>query len=278
MLKYFVSKSGKGDYITIQEALDAIPYGEEAHVTIDEGIYREKLFSDKKNLTMEGVGDVLITWGDGAREILSDGIKRGTFRTSTAFFSGERLSLSNITIQNSAGKMAGQAIALYLDVDEASLKGINLYGAQDTFFLAPLPDEERERRGFYGPRCYTQRKRNHTVIEDSYICGTVDFIFGGGDATFSRCEIESLDDGFVTAPSGKKDWDGFLFDSCTFISGVKRREFSYLMRPWRDEGKARFIKCSFGPHINRKGFIAWPGREDKADEALFELIDCTWLD
>ena len=42
------------DYTTIQEALNAIPYNTEAEIIISEGIYREKLFSDKKSLSIRG--------------------------------------------------------------------------------------------------------------------------------------------------------------------------------------------------------------------------------
>ena len=44
------------DYTTIQEALNAIPYNTEAEIIISEGIYREKLFSDKKGSIQKGVG------------------------------------------------------------------------------------------------------------------------------------------------------------------------------------------------------------------------------
>ena len=114
MLTLSVGKSGEEDFFTIQEALDSIPYEEKAVITVKEGIYREKLFSDKKDLVVRGEGKVLITYADGAREILGDGRKRGTFRSYTAFFSGERLVLENLTFQNSAGsgKDVGQALAL----------------------------------------------------------------------------------------------------------------------------------------------------------------------
>ena len=116
---------------------------------------------------VRGEGKVLITYADGAREILGDGRKRGTFRSYTAFFSGERLVLENLTFQNSAGsgKDVGQALALYLDSDEAYLLRVTLLGHQDTLFLAPLPDEEREKRGFYGPRFLLERKSRRTVLE-----------------------------------------------------------------------------------------------------------------
>jgi Pectin methylesterase len=126
------------DYYFIQEALNAVPYREKAIITIEEGVYEEKLFSDKQDLTLRGFGDVVITWSDGAREILPDGMKRGTFRTYTAFFSGERLRLENLTIVNDAGcgKEVGQAVALYLDADFAFIENVTLKSDQDTLFFS----------------------------------------------------------------------------------------------------------------------------------------------
>ena len=249
MYRLTVSKDGLGDYYTLQEAINAVPYNVSAEIVIKEGIYREKIFSDKKDLTIIGEGKVLITYSDGARELLADGKKRGTFRSFTAFFSGEKLRLENITIQNSAGsgKDVGQAVALYLDVDSAELFNVNLYGAQDTLFLAPLPENEREKNGFYGPRFKTERKRTKTVIEKGEIRGSVDFIFGGGDAVFKDVLITSIDEGYVAAPSGHKEWEGLVF------------------------------RCSFGPHINKKLFSPWPGREDKAELSTFIVEDSKFI-
>lgn len=276
MFELTVSKDGKGDYYTIQEAIDAVRYNTCAKITIHEGIYREKLFCEKRDISLVGIGNVLITYNDCARELLSDGLKRGTFRTYTAFFSGEKVVLENLTIQNSAGAGhdVGQALALYLDSDESYLRNVRLEGNQDTLFIAPLPDEEREKRGFYGPRCFEQRRRCKAFFEGGRISGGVDFIFGGGDAVFKDVEIISVDDGFVSAPCGKKDWDGFLFDHCNFTSPLNLSHNIYLMRPWRDEGKAIFKNCTFGRHINKQGFIPWPGRDDKAHLSTFEIIDC----
>lgn len=279
MFNLIVSKDLSGDYYTIQEALNAIPYNEEATIVVKSGIYREKLFSDKKNLTIKGEGNVLILWNDGARELLEDGRKRGTFRTYTAFFSGEKLTLENLTIQNGAGRgeYVGQALALYLDCDNSYLRDVKLLGFQDTLFLSPLPEEERETGGFYGPRCFSSRKRTKTIIESGAISGTVDFIFGGGDAIFKGVEIISRGEGFVTAPSGKKDWDGFVFENCEFTTELNMKESVYLMRPWRDEGKAIFKSCTFGQHISKSGFIPWPGKDDKKELSTFINENPIWL-
>ncbi len=265
------------DYTSIQEALNAVPYELPAEIEIHEGIYREKLFSDKKDLTLTGVGDVRVVWSDGAYEILDRGQRRGTFRTYTAFFSGERLRLENLAIINEAGdgSIAGQGIALYLDVRDSFLDGVRLCGHQDTLFLAPLPDEERERGGFYGPRHLSPRIRCRSVIRNSYIEGTVDFIFGGGDALFENCEIKSKGKGFVAAPSGKREWQGLVFSSCRFTSEEGVEDGSvFLMRPWRKTGKAVFLSSSFSRHISPEGFSPWHGLESEKDECTFLLCDC----
>lgn len=276
-MKLRVSKSG-GDYYYIQDAINAVPYNTKAEIVIAEGIYCEKLFCDKADLTLKGEGKVIITNSDPALALHADGKKNGTFRSYTAFFSGEKLHLENLTITNGAGegKAVGQAIALYLDVDDAFLKNVVLESDQDTLFLAPLPDEEREKNGFYGPRVFSPRKLNKVVYEGGVIKGGVDFIFGGADALFKGVDILSINPGFVAAPSGSKGNIGFVFSECAFSSASLADESVFLMRPWRDEGKCAFISCTFGPHIDRRGFSPWKGREEKSHLASFSLYDCTF--
>jgi len=95
--------------------------------------------------------------------------------------------------------------------------------------------------------------------------GTVDFIFGCGNALFDRCEIRSLRDGrnigYVAAPAhGLHQTDGFLFRNCRFTheDGVAPGSI-WLARPWRDYGLARFENCSYEDHIAPLGFDKWNG-------------------
>ena len=276
MLRITVGKDDE-DYFRIQDAINAVPYGMEAEIIVSDGIYHEKVFSDKMDLTIRGEGNVYIVNSDGAHEIVERGMKRGTFRTYTAFFSGSRLRLENLTIVNGAGsgRDVGQAVALYLDADESELSKVRIVSHQDTLFLAPLPDKEREKGGFYGPRHLAPRKRTRSIFHDCYIAGSVDFIFGGGDALFENCEIKSIGKGYVTAPSGKKDWTGFVFVSCRFTSESSvDAESVYLMRPWRSTGKSLFHSCHIGKHIAGDGFSPWKGLEREEDECTFLLSDC----
>ena len=99
--------------------------------------------------------------------------------------------------------------------------------------------------GFYGPRHLLPRRRCRTYVKDSLIIGTFDYIFGGGDALFEDCEIRNIDQGIAVAPSGEADWDGFAFRHCRFSTMYPDRDESFLMRPWRKDGKASFVDCTF---------------------------------
>ena len=279
MLRLTVKKDGSGSYSTISEAINAIPYNTKARIIVGEGIYEEQLFSDKANLELvaEEGKSVVVKQSLSARTILSDGRKRGTFRSYTAFFSGKMLTIEGITFINEAGNAeeAGQAIALYLDVTSSKLKNVKLVSSQDTLFLAPLPKQEREIRGFYGPRCFTRRTKNKVIVEDSYIEGSVDFIFGGATAEFNNCQIVSNGSGYVTAPSTDKDSPGFTFHHCSFFVKDKAAKV-YLMRPWRKYAFVTFLDCNFAKEIVFPGFTPWPGREAEAECASFKVVRCSY--
>ena len=69
MLTLTVGKNGE-DYYTIQEAINAVPYEEKARIIISEGLYEEKIFSDKSDISLEGKGKVVIRWSDFAKEMM----------------------------------------------------------------------------------------------------------------------------------------------------------------------------------------------------------------
>ena len=254
MLELTVGK----EYQTIQETLNAIPYDVSAIVHIPKGVYHEKIFSDHQDLTLIGSGEeeTSIVFEQSANQIAPDGRKVGTFRSYTAFFSGERLVVKDMNISNFAGVgfKVGQAIALYLDVRHAHLSHVRINGFQNTLFLAPLPEEEREPGEFFGPCSSVPRRKNEVVVEHATIRGDVDFIFGGADALFNDCNLVSLHPGFVASPSGAKDQRGFVFFQCRFQAEVAGcvDESVAIMRPWRPYGRVTTISCTFGSHVMRE--------------------------
>ncbi|MCL2592664.1 MAG: pectinesterase family protein [Defluviitaleaceae bacterium] len=264
MLKLTVSSDG--DFRTISEALLAVPYEVEAIIYIAEGTYEEKIFCEKKNIIL--IGDspdkTIIRWGDYANKLHSDGRKLGTFRSYTAFFGGEQIRVYNLSIINTSGdnSVAGQAIAAYVDAKIAKFNNVHFDSYQDTLFCAPLPCEEREIGGFFGPRFHSKRTASVQFYDDCRITGNVDFVFGGADVFFRNCEIISKTlyagiVGYVAAPSGKADGIGFVFEACSFINRNCAKGSVYLARPWREEGKVKLINCYIDNHIHEEGWSAW---------------------
>ena len=196
MLTIKVEKSG-GDYSVIQEAIDAVPYDESAVIEIGAGVYREKIFCEKKDITLVGAGmaETVIDHDDYANEVMPDGSKRGTFRTYTAFFGGKKVTVRDMTIRNSAGdgRVVGQAVAVYADADICRFENVKMTGCQDTLFCAPLPVAARQQNGFMGPRMMTERRLTKQYYKNCEIVGDVDFIFGGADAVFDNCVITCND-------------------------------------------------------------------------------------
>lgn len=284
--KIYVSKNSNNSntFSSINDAVNSIPKDNQTPITIEiaPGIYHEKVTIDRPFLSIEGTGesnkDTVITYDDYAFSIMEDGTKRGTFRSYTAFIDAHDVTLKNLTIENASGDSPthGQAIALYADGDRLVVDSCNIIGHQDTLFTAPLPPKEAVKDGFIGPKQSAPRIHGRQYYKDCYICGDVDFIFGGATAYFENCTIESLrrfpeDDkiqGYVTAASTPEEEEyGYVFSECSIISNDCPKSSVYLGRPWRNYAKTLFINCNFGNHICPELFHDW-NKED-ARETIF---------
>ena len=156
-------------------------------------------------------------------------------------------------------------MAAYVDSARAVFRRVKLLGNQDTLFCAPLPEKEREKDGFLGPRGLAPRRASAQYYHKCEIAGDIDFIFGGADALFEQCTLRTVDNhiphSYVTAPSGKADGLGFVFWDCDFVSDCPVGSV-YLGRPWRPEGKTAVLDCRLGAHIAPEGFSPWNDRAD----------------
>ena len=142
----FILKAGPGTAIsTLTQALALLPEDASvpARIELSPGVYREKAVVARANTEIVGAGmeKTRIVWGDGAKELLPDGMKRGTFRTATLRIDAPNVKLCHLCVENDAAprEAAGQAIALYADGDLFVAEDCKLLGAQDTLFTAPLP-------------------------------------------------------------------------------------------------------------------------------------------
>ena len=278
---FTVSQDGGGDFRTVAAAVDAAAPDADTVIRIRNGIYREKLLIEKKNISLigEDADKTVIAWSDGAYFQHPHGKKFGTFRSYTVFLGGERAALKDLTVRNDAGagEIAGQALAVYADAAFAHFDHVRLVGRQDTLFLAPLPEKPRIPGSFLGPREHAPRRACEDYFEDCYVEGDVDFIFGGAEAVFDRCTLFSRSrgravNGYVAAvstPEGQRF--GFLFYRCRLLSDCPAGTV-FLGRPWREFARTAFLECDMGAHVAPAGWSLWnagAGEEDTVDFAEY---------
>ena len=249
----------------LQRIFDTAP--ENSTILLSEGEYRQKTVIRTPGLVVKGAGadKTRIVYNDYAKKRDFLGAEWNTFRTYTLAVCADGVTMKGLTVENDAlaPEVLGQEVALSVVADGFRMENCILRSTQDTLFLGPLPSDLIGRyEGFLDDALragYWMRQR----FEDCLIEGTVDFIFGCGDALFENCEIRSLwdarDVGYVAAPSHElQQQEGFRFRNCRFTceDGVTPGSI-FLARPWRDFGISRFQDCRYDLHIAAEGFDKW---------------------
>lgn len=262
-----VSPDGHGDYMTVQEAIDACPDYSHAEITtifIRKGVYKEQVTIPhnkfRLNIKGEDALSTIITFDKYAEKKWSGSdFKIGTSGSASVYVHSSYVTFEGITFENSSGegKAVGQAVAVFTDGDFLFFKGCRFIGNQDTLYTY----------GRYGKEGGI--KRNYFL--DCYIEGTTDFIFGPSIAYFESCTIHSKKNSYVTAASTLPAQKyGYVFKNCrlTAAEGIDK---CYLGRPWGAYAKTVFIDCEFGSHILPEGWHDWekPGKPDTKKNSFY---------
>lgn len=247
----------------LQQLFDSAEQG--STIVLEKGTYRQKVEINKPLTIVGKGGDTTIVWDDYAKKIGDDGLELVTFRTYTVAVCADDVTLCDLAIVNDCGNSPqnGQEVALTVYGNNFVAQNCTFISEQDTLFCGPLPDDLIERYdGFLKDKLRKQQKCKQ-IFTNCTLKGTVDFIFGCGDALFENCTIvyrkDSRHGGFVVAPAhAKQQAVGFVFCQCDFTceNGVAEKSI-FLARPWRDYGKATFVLCTYGPHITPLGFDKW---------------------
>ncbi|KJK48467.1 hypothetical protein UK23_17030 [Lentzea aerocolonigenes] len=220
-----VAADGSAQYRTVQAAINAAPVNSSARttITIKAGTYREvvRVPANKTAITLQGLGSTP------AQTVLvfnNSATTHGTFNSASMFVDGRDFGATNLTISNDyvekPSTVDQQAVALHLNADRAVFRNVRLLGDQDTLLV---------------------NEKSRAYMADSYVEGTVDFIFGGGTMVFERTTTHEkrTAGGPITAastPATRKY--GLLFYKCTVTSAVAGT--TQLGRPWRPAGQVLF--------------------------------------
>ncbi|MGE4583018.1 MAG: pectinesterase family protein [Sphaerochaeta sp.] len=242
---------------SINEALQSIGMSSESVIIqLEAGVYTEKVFVDRPNVTIRGRGreNTRISFNDAAMTE-RDGRSLGTFASATLTatkpnFKAEKLCIANdfdydchrALVARNPGKVKGlQAVAFRStgSSDHTLLSDCSFIGHQDTLLL----------------------DAGTHLVQGCRIEGNIDFIFGSGTVLFEQCTIVSNGPGYVSAPSTKVEDIGFLFHRCSFTAThVVPRESVYLGRPWHPgadpqvNSYALLYDCYEDAHIHHDGW------------------------
>ncbi|GIE95244.1 pectinesterase family protein [Paractinoplanes rishiriensis] len=224
-----VSKDGTGQYSTVQAAIDAVPANNTSRrtITIAPGTYREivTIPANKPFITLQGAGTA-------ANQTLivnnhSSAGGWGTSGSATVFVNGKDFIAGNLTMSNDYGE-GSQAVAVNVNGDRAIFNNVRFLGAQDTLLL-------NNYRSYY---------------VNSYIEGTVDFIFGGGTGVFNASQIyekRSTGGPITAARTDPANAYGFLFYRCT-ITGATNNT-TQLGRPWGPSAQVLYRESNLSATI-----------------------------
>lgn len=251
---FVVAADGSGDFMTVQEAFDAVPNfsRERVVIYIKKGTYKEVLTlpKNKTNVSIigENASEVVLTFDNYASTINPEtGEAYGTSGSSSSFIYGEGFYAKNITFENSAGPV-GQALAIYIGGDKAVFVDCRFLGYQDTM---------------YGGRV-------RQYFKNCYIEGSTDFIFGPSTAFFDECQLHTKGGSAITAASTETYVNyGYVFKDCT-ITGTGKH-ITTLGRPWRPYAAVAFINCEMSDAIKPEGWNNWGNPDNEATARYVEF-------
>lgn len=242
-----VAADGRGDFQTVQAAIDAAPSNKSTRtvIFIKPGTYKEKLRvpAEKTNLKLVGESyeTTILTFDDHAG-------KTKDYASTRVFaddFTAERITFQN-TIDSRKG--GSQAAALRVDGDRAVFYQCRITGFQDTYYTGG---------------------NNRSYHKECVIEGTTDFIYGDGIALFEDCTINNRKDSHITAHNQRlKDGKsankfGYVFKNCVIqVYPGETVANATLGRPWGNGARVVYLNCNLGAHIGKAGWSEWRGREN----------------
>jgi PKD repeat protein len=256
-----VAFDGSGDFCTVQGAVDSLPSGNTTYtlVTIHNGTYTEIVDTRNKNhITFRGQSRAGTIVGYKNNDPQNPGTH---FRMAFKVF-GTDTAIENMTVVNTTPQGGQQAEALMLESAAVRfiLNNAELDSRQDTILANGVPQSQ----GYF---------------YNSLVQGNFDYIWGGGNLYFTKCEIRTIPgsstfnltaartdfgtlSGYWTgAPNFPTTFasNGMSFVNCrlTRSSGSTVSNITMAGANGATDGLAAFINCSIDVS-NNNGYIIPP--------------------
>jgi pectin methylesterase-like acyl-CoA thioesterase len=226
-----VDGAGHGDYLTLQEAIDAAPTDRVKPwlIFVKNGNYKEHIDIPANKPYLHIIGqdrDKTVILDDqlcgGANAVHVSVGATVVVRSNDCLF-------ENIALENSYGheqQNGPQALALNTMGDRTIFNNVAMLSYQDTW-ITPSTSNYR------------------AYVRNSFIEGAVDFIYNSGNIFIDNTTlyITRTSGGFIVAPSHGADVEwGYVFNRCTITApGDPSQTSVWLGRPWHNYPKTVFL-------------------------------------
>ena len=238
-----VAADGSGDFNTVQGAIDFVPAGntQPVTITVQPGTYTEIVYvrSNKPFITVRGADRNASVVGYPNNENLNTGTSpRAAFGVDAPDFTLENITIHNTTTRFNAENRTRQAEAFRGNNDRILLNRVNLLSFQDTLLL----QSQSNQGGF---------------VNESYIEGDIDFIWGAGAVYLRNSEIRVISsNAYYTQIRNGPGKNGNVFVNCR-LSAVPGVTGAWLTRIDPDQfpySQVVFIDTIMGAHIRPEGW------------------------
>jgi pectin methylesterase-like acyl-CoA thioesterase len=197
--KLTVAADGSGDFCTVQGALDFIPDGNVAPITVflRKGTYNEIIYlANKHSITLLGEDrkQSVIACANNANFNNAPGAyHRGVFMAQKV----NDLVIANMTFRNTTPRGGSQAEAIILNGTanaRAIIANVDIYSYQDTLQI-----------------------NGQAYVRNCYIEGDVDFMWGTGPCFFENCHCRSVrNNAYYTQIRNTETSHGYIYKNCIF--------------------------------------------------------------
>ncbi|TKY71203.1 Pectinesterase 2.1 [Spatholobus suberectus] len=239
-----VAQDGSGNFTTVVQAVASAPNNSNTRfiIYVKMGTYKEnvQINSEKTNVML-----------------LGDGMNATIITGSLNFVDGQDISVSatvgvdgngfiaqDLCFKNTAGPQKGQAVALRVGADRSVINRCGIDAFQDTLYV-------QSNRQFY---------------RDSFVTGTIDFIFGDAAVVFQKCQLVarmplSKQYNVITAQGRENSThnSGISIQQCDIIPSMDLKPAmgsikTFLGRPWKNFSRTVVLESFIDSHVDPTGW------------------------
>jgi pectate lyase/pectin methylesterase-like acyl-CoA thioesterase len=255
-----VASDGSGDFATIQGAIDFVPASNAQRrlISIRKGFYQElvRINGNKPLITLRGEDrkETVIAYANNANFNPNS--------RSVVWVDAGDWAIENLTVRNLTPQGGSQAETIRTNAVRSQIRNCDLYSFQDTLQL-----------------------NGSAYVENCYIEGDVDFMWGNAAAYFLNCELRNVrSDSYYVQARTPQNQPGFVYVNCRLSasSGVTGTFLARIDPNVFPDSQVVYLNSALGSHVSPAGWLLnnatssstvrfWEYRSTGLDGALLDV-------